>query len=122
MQNTRSRTATTRPLTGLVLGAGLWLLVSAVLLGYTDATRALAVGVGAGLVLASLATVQLLGGRSHVLSVLMVWTGVVLVLAPFALQYGYLEPVVAAMVNHVVVGLLVVAAGVLLSRRTSSER
>ena len=121
MQTTQSRT-TTRPLTVLVLGAGLWLLVSGVLLGYTDAPRALAVGVGTGLVLTSLATVQLLGGRSHVLSVLMVWTGVALVLAPFALQYGYLEPVVSAMVNHVLVGLLVLVAGVLLSRRTPSER
>lgn len=122
MQTTQSRTTTTRPLTGLVLGAGLWLLVSALILGYTEATRALGVGVGAGLVLTALATVQLLGGTSHVLSVLMVWTGVVLLLAPFALQYGYLEPVVAAMVNHVVVGVLVVVAGFLLSRRTASRR
>lgn len=118
MQTTASRT-TTRPLTGMVLAAGLWLLVSWLVLGHEDATRAVTVAVGAGVALTTLAAVQLLSGPSHLLSVLVVWTGVLLVLAPFALRYGYVEPVVPAIVNHLVVGVLVVVAGVVLARRTS---
>lgn len=110
--------ATTRPVTMLVLAAGAWLFVAWWLLGYADATRAVGADLVAGLVLTSLATVQLLSGPSHLLSVLIVWAGLGLVIAPLALQYGYFEPVVPAFVNDLVVGVVVMGAGVLLSRNT----
>lgn len=117
MRTTDSRPAT-RPVTMLVLAAGVWLLVGWWILGYQGATRAVSADVVAGLVLTSLATMQLLSGASHLLSVLTVWTGLGVVLAPLALQYGYFEPVVPAFLNDLVVGVVVVGAGVVLARRT----
>ena len=119
MRITDSRATTTRPLTFLVLTAGAWLLVGWSILGYEDATRAVFVDVLAGLALLTLATVQLLYGPTHRLSVLMVWTGLAVALAPHVLQYGYVEPVVPAFVNDMIVGVVVMGAGALLSRRAA---
>ena len=119
MRMTDSRATTTRPLTCLVLAAGAWLLVGWSILGYGDATRAVFVDVLAGLALMSLASVQLLYGPTHRLSVLMVWTGLAVALAPLVLQYGYVKPVVPAFANDLIVGVVVMGAGALLARRTA---
>ena len=114
--------AAARAASGLVLLAGIWLLVGWLVLGYSEAQRAVPVDIGAGLALVALAGYQLLDRPSRRASSLVVWVGVLLVVAPFALQYGYLEPVVAAIVNQLVAGVVVIGAGIAAARATPRSR
>ena len=114
------RSATRAPLV-VVLLAGAWLTVASRLLGYEEASRAVPVEVTAGIALVVLAGVQLIDVPSRSLSRLVVWTGAILVMAPVALRYGYIERIVPAYVNHIAVGLLVLAAGLVTARQATRE-
>lgn len=102
----------------IVLAVGLWLLAGWWLLGYGYAHRAVTVEVLAGVVLLALSSFRLLAwSASRGVPVLVMGTGLLLVIAPVVFRYGYLDRVVAAYVNDIAVGLLVLAAGFWLSRQ-----
>ncbi len=92
------------------------------LLGYGYAQRALTVDVLAAVVLLALSSLRLLAwSASRGVPVLVMSTGMLLVIAPVVLRYGYLDRVVAAYVNDIAVGLVVLAAGFWLSRQGPHE-
>lgn len=114
--------STARVATGVVLGAAVWLLFGWFVLGYPDAQRAVFADVVLGLALAAVSAFQLVDRPGHRASVVVVWLGLLLALAPVVLQHGYVEPVVAAYVNDIVVGLVVVVSGAVAARATSVRR
>lgn len=128
MQDTRTTRSGpgTKAANGLVLVLGLWLMVSWLLYernrGFAfDGERHMYVGIIAGAWLMTFAAYQLLSGASRLASTLTVWTGIVLILLPIALRYGYLDRNALAYANHIITGLLVIGAGVYTSKRTTSH-
>ena len=106
----------------IVLVAALWLLAAWWLLGYGYAQRAVTVDVLAGLVLLALSAFRLLAwSASRGVPVSVMSIGMLLVIAPIVLRYGYVDRVVAAYVNDIAVGLIVLAAGFWLSRQGPHE-
>lgn len=123
MADHKTRESNARAVLSIVLVAGLWLLVSAQVLGYgAGGDRAVAVEIGAGIALVILSALQLATGASHRLSVLVVWVGVLLFVAPVVLRYGYLDRIEAAYVNDMLTAVVVIAAGVLAARWTSRAK
>lgn len=107
----------------VVLLCGLWLLVGWWLLGYGYAQRAVTVDVLAAVVLLALSSLRLLAwSASRGVPVLVMSTGMLLVIAPVVLRYGYLDRVVVAYINDIAVGLVVLAAGFWLSRQKAPTR
>ncbi len=103
------------------LVAGGWLLLAPWLLDHRGARAPLAVDLVLGVALLALATFRLLArSASRGVPVLITSAGLLLVIAPVVLRYGHTDRVVAAYVNDILVGLLVAAAGLLLSRRDRS--
>ena len=102
-----------------LLAAGVWLLMAWAVLDYEQAQRAVFVDVAAGITLTTLGLLSLRHADSHRLWVLVAWAGAVLTIAPFALQYGDIQTVLSAYVNHAVVGVIVLAIGVWGAKKTS---
>lgn len=103
------------------LAAGGWLLLAPWLLDYRGARAPLAVDLGLGVVLVVLATFRLLARpASRGVPVLATSTGLLLVIAPVVLRYGHTDRVVAAYLNDILIGLLVAAAGLVMSRQGPS--
>ena len=104
-------------LVGLVAGG--WLLLAPLLLDHRRAS--LAVELGLGLALLVLATFRLLApAASSGVPVLVTSVGLLLVIAPVVFRYGDTERVVSAYVNGILVGLVVTAAGLVMSRQDPS--
>lgn len=118
----RSRAAAASRAPGLVcLAAGGWLLVAPWLLGHGDVRAPLAVDLGLGVVLVGLASFRLLARpASRGVPALATSAGLLLVIAPVVLRYGHTDRVVAAYVNDILVGLLVAAAGLVMSKQDPS--
>lgn len=103
------------------LVAGAWLLLAPWVLDYSGFAAALSVDLGLGLVLVTLAAFALLAGDAgRGVPVLTTSAGLLLVIAPVVLRYGHTDRAVAAYVNDVLIGLLVAAAGFLMSRAASA--
>ena len=103
------------------LVAGAWLLLAPWVLEYSGFAAPLSVDLGLGLVLIALAAFRLLAGdASRGVPVLTTSAGLLLVIAPVVLRYGDTDRVVAAYVNDVLIGLLVAAAGVVMSRTAAA--
>lgn len=104
------------------LVAGGWLLLAPWLLDHRGAWAPLAVEIGLGLALVALATFRLLApGASRGVPVLATSAGLLLVIAPVVFRYGDTDRVVSAYVNDILVGLLVAAAGLVMSRQDPSR-
>ena len=103
-----------------LIAAGVWLLMAWAVLDYEQAQRAVFVDVAAGITLTTLGLLSLRHADSHRLWVAVAWAGTVLTIAPFALQYGDIQTVLTAYVNHAVIGLIVLAIGVWGAKKTST--
>lgn len=87
------------------------------MLGYRDAEHAVAVDLVLGVAIAALAGFRLRAGAAgRGVAVLLIWAGILRVMAPVVFRYGHVERAAPAYVNDVVVGLVVLIAGVLAAR------
>jgi len=101
---TKEQQATTA--SGLVLVAGLWLIISPFVLGYSSVTAATWGSIIVGIIIATIAAVRAFRpGEVIWLSWVNVVLGVWLVLTPFI--YG-LSGDARVLYNHIIVGLIVV--------------